>query len=192
MKSARIQAILTARTKLGQDPIYLDIETTGLERNGEIVELCLVDSSGRILFDSLVKPSRSIPHDAIRIHGITDEMVKEQPTWLELWPQIEPLIAGRTIGIYNAEFDLRMIQQTHYRYRLPWPPSVAFSHFCIMKLYAQYFGEWNSARRTYRWQSLENAGRQCRIPIPNSHRARDDTFLARAVLQFIAADPSAS
>jgi DNA polymerase-3 subunit epsilon len=190
MNRARTQAILTAREKLALHPVYLDTETTGLVRDSEIVEVCLIDENGEVLFESLVRPTRPVPPDAMRIHGITNEMLKSKPTWLVTWPRIEQLIAGRTVGIYNAEFDLRMMQQTHSRYRMPWPPAVTFDHFCIMKLYAQYFGDWNPARSSYRWHSLESAGRQCRIPLLNSHRAIDDTLLARAVLQHIASDSS--
>jgi len=76
-----------------------------------------------------------------------------------VWPKLENVLAGGR-GIYNAEFDLRMIQQTHARFRMPFT-SLSFSYFCIMKLYAQYYGEWNRARGGYRWHSLEDAGRQC-------------------------------
>lgn len=55
-----------------------------------------------------------------------------------------------------------------------------------MELYARYYGSWNERYSSYRWQSLENAGSQCGIAIPNSHRAKDDTLLARAVLLHMA------
>jgi hypothetical protein len=49
-----------------------------------------------------------------------------------------------------------------------------------MKLYADFIG-------SRRWQRLEEAGRQCRLELPNSHRAKDDTLLARAVFQYMVA-----
>ena len=71
------------------------------------------------------------------------------------------------------------------RVRVRWEPDAA-DPFCIMLLYAQYYGEWNRGRGTYRWHSLENAGRQARIQLPNTHRAKDDAALTRAILHFIA------
>ena len=56
-----------------------------------------------------------------------------------------------------------------------------------MKLYAQFRGDWNPRARDYRWYSLDDARWQCGLELPNAHRACADTLLARAVLQFIAA-----
>jgi DNA polymerase-3 subunit epsilon len=174
----RISAIQAARRHCEARPVYLDTETTGMDNGSEIVEICILDDDGSPLLDSLVRPLRPIPWDVCQIHHITDDMVCEAPTWLELWPKVAGILAGRVVGIYNAEFDLRLMRQSHRAHRLPWQPPV-FSSFCIMKLYAQYYG-------AYRWLSLERAGRECRISLPNAHRARADTLLARAVLHYIA------
>ena len=178
-------AIKTARALLEQKPVYLDTETTGLERSDEIVELAIVDFDGSVLLDSLVHPTTSIPFGATRVHHITDGMVAGAPTWAALWPQIGAVLAGRVTAIYNAEFDIRLMTQTARKAGIPWtPPNQAGA--CIMELYARYFGEWNDYRQSFAWQSLEKAARQCRIALPNTHRAKDDALLARAVLQYMA------
>ena len=186
--NARGQAIQIAREKLALNPLYLDTETTGREQSSEIIEISIIDDVGQVVFESLVKPTRLIPLEVTRIHGITNEMVKGSPNWMSVWPHVRDVLTGQIVGIYNAEFDLRMIKQTLEKFRMAWTIPENFSSFCIMKLYAQYRGEWNNMRGAYRWHSLENAGRQCRIPLPNSHRARDDSLLARAVLHYMAAD----
>lgn len=183
--SARAQATSLALAALASRPLYLDTETTGLGAGAEIVEVCLLEADGSVLLTSLVRPQRPIPADVVRIHGISDAEVVAAPTWPELWPQIAELIEGRRLAIYNADFDLRMMRQTHAAYGLPWERHERQS-LCIMKLYAQFRGDWNASYRSYRWHSLENAGRQCAIPLPNSHRALDDARLARAVLHAIA------
>jgi DNA polymerase III epsilon subunit-like protein len=188
MIDSRQQAIQIARAKLALNPLYLDTETTGRERNSEIVEICIIDDMGEVVFESLVKPSAQIPLAATRIHGITNEMVKNASSWMVLWPKVQDIITNRTVGIYNSEFDLRMIMQTLDKYRMRSSILQSFSSFCIMKLYAQYIGEWDRARGHYRWRSLEDAGRLCHIPLSNTHRARDDSLLARAVLHYMAAD----
>lgn len=184
--NSRTEAIQTARQKLELHPVFLDTETTGTDRSSEIIEFCIINHDGQLLFDSLVKPSVSIPFQAMQIHGITNEMVKTAPPWYRIWPEIESMLIGRAVGIYNAEFDLRMIQQTHARYRMPWRPAQLGSSFCIMKLYAQFYGDWDAMRGSYRWHSLDAAGRQMRIPLRNTHRALDDALLAREVLHAIA------
>ena len=174
----RKQAIQKAREYKAVRPVFLDTETTGLDQSAEIIEICIVDYDDAVLLDTLVRPSGKIPLDAVQIHGITNEMVKGAPTWLEVWPSVQAILQGKYIGIYNVEFDQRMLRQTNQIYSIAWEyPSLRF--FDVMKLYADYSG-------AQRFASLEAAGRQCGIAIPNSHRARDDTRLLRALFNFIA------
>jgi DNA polymerase-3 subunit epsilon len=167
-----------AREYLAVPHIFLDTETTGLDSRAQIIEICVIDRDGKVLVDSLVRPEGSIPQDAIRIHGITDEMVNTAPTWPEVWPLVEGVLNGRYLIAYNADFDRRMMQQSHQRYGLPWLlPQGRFID--VMKLYSEYRGQ-------SRWVSLDVAGRQCGIPLPNAHRAQADTLLVQALLQYIA------
>jgi len=184
--SARIQAIQIARQKLMLEPLYLDTETTGIGPNAELVEICVLDDFDQVLFSSLVKPLQTIPADAIQIHGITNEMVRNAPVWVDIWPQVSAILDNRLVGVYNADFDARLIKQTLSKYRLSWQSKPNTQFFCIMKLYAQFRGEWNYAHQNYRWHSLEKAGFYSKLPLPNSHRACDDTRLARAILHHIA------
>lgn len=77
-----------------------------------------------------------------------------------------------------------MMQQSHARYRLPWKENL--NTFDLLKLYAEYRGEWDPRRRSYRYHSLANAGRQCNITLPNAHRTTADTLLTRALLHYLA------
>ena len=184
-EQARREAIAAAQIKVNRRPVYLDTETTGLNPTDQIVEICLIEADGSSLFESLVKPTGRIPYDATRVHGITEAMVANAPTWPEIWPQVSAALAGRQLGIYNEEYDLRLMRQSHRVHGLDWP-TPEFTSFCIMKLYAQFRGEWDARRGNYRWHSLENARMQCRLDLPNAHRARADALLARAVLQYMA------
>ena len=184
--SARSEAIAIAQQKLDLTPIYLDTETTGIDKTSEIIEIAIIDHTGTTIFHSLVKPSRPIPADVIKIHGITNEMVKDAPSWYNVWPEVYRLVQGKVIGIYNAEYDQRLILQTNGRYGLSSSLETNANTFCIMKLFAQYYGEWDRGRSAYRWQSLDSARMHCNIPIPNSHRALEDARLARGVLHHMA------
>ena len=169
----RQEMIQKARQIWAARPVFLDTETTGIQNTAEIIEVGVVDTDGSTLFQSLVRPRRPVPPDATRIHGLTNAMLADAPTWLQIWPQLEALLRNRQVGAYNAEFDLRMLQQTHLANGMRWnSPSIRF--FCIMKMYADYAG-------MHKWARLEEAGQQLRIPLPNSHRAIDDTLLAREV-----------
>ncbi len=174
-----------ARQLLGSQPLFLDTETTGVRSSAEVIEICLIDHRGEVLLNSLVRPRLPIPAESTQIHGISNAMVATAPTWSELWPQVQSILASQRIGIYNADFDMRLIQQTHRQQGLIWP-QIQIEPFCIMLLYAQFYGDWDVQRNGYRWQSLEKARHRFNLPLPNSHRAKDDALLARAVLEQIA------
>lgn len=174
------RAVLLARQYALADPLFLDTETTGLHSRAEIIEICVLDSSGAVLLDTLVRPTGPIPWDAIEIHGITNELVHSAPPWPEVWQQVEETMRGRYVGIYNADFDMRMMRQSHSMQNLSWGKQ-SFNPFCIMKLYAQFYGQKGGTYSSPRWQSLTNAARQCGIPMPKAHRALADTRTAMAV-----------
>ncbi len=182
--SARNHAIRQAQGYWQQRPLFLDTETTGKYTDtAEIVEISVVDHEGAVLLDTLVKPKKRIPAEVIAIHGITNDMVRGAPAWPDVWPAVERLIAGRCVGIYNAAYDVPVMQGCHRRAGLAWAPGCA-TFFCVMKLYAQFRGE-PGLYGDYRWHKLEEAGRHCRIDLPNCHRTLGDSLLARAVLEYV-------
>lgn len=189
--AARREAIREAQALLRTRPLYLDTETTGTGPNAEVIEIGILDDDERELFSSLVRPRGAIDPAAARVHGITPEMLANAPSWADIWPAAQAVLEGQRVGVYNAEFDLRLMKQTHIRAWLRWTlPETNF--FCLMKLYARFYGDWDPRRGSYRWQSLEMAGRQCHISLPNAHRAVDDCRLTRALLHHMASDAGAA
>jgi len=182
--NARTEAIETARQWLEQKPLYLDTETTGIGPKDEIIEIGIIDYNGEVLYETLVKPVGMVSPDAYRVHGISNKMLEPASRWMRVWLEVEPILSNRVVAIYNADFDLRLIQQSHqhYKIRADFPGNPV----CVMKLYAKYYGEYNPRTMDYKWQSLENAGRQCGISLPNSHHAIDDVLLTRALLEHMA------
>ena len=186
MNSPRTEAIHTAQEWLTLRPVYLDTETTGIGPGDEIIEIGIIDEAGAVLFESLVRPVGRVSPEAFRTHAIGDAMLSSAPRWMTVWPQVAAVLTGRAVCIYNADFDLRIIQQTHARYKMRWVEPEGASFICAMKLYAQYYGEWNSKTMNYRWQSLDNARRQCGLSLPNAHRSVADCLLTRALLHYLA------
>lgn len=170
--------------------LFCDTETTGLGRNSEVVEIALVDINENIVFQSLVKPSKPISKEAIAVHGITNAMVANAPTFADIWDKFQSLVKNKDIYFYNEVFDLQAIKNSvckafgypHatikfndlFKAPLLKPPKV----HCLMEEYASYWGEWSDYHQSYRWQKLVNACHQQRIPIhdiPN-HRAAGDAI----------------
>jgi DNA polymerase-3 subunit epsilon len=185
--SPRQQAVELACKVIAQQPVYLDTETTGLESSDEIVEISIVNHEGQVLFNSLVRPTQPIPAKATSIHGITNEEAQKGTPWPFVWQQIRPLLMNKTIVAYNSDFDYRMLQQSHARHKLPWKDRLYF--FDLLKLYAQWRGEWDPQRRSWRYFSLDAAGKSAKIELPNAHRATADTLLTRALLHYLAGTP---
>ena len=181
------QVMQLVRQKLAEKPVYIDTETTGITRTDEILEIVIVDWDGSVLFESFIRPQKPIPPESTAIHGITSDMVEKARPWPIAWQQIRPLVAGRLLAIYNAEFDMRMMQQSLEQYRLPWREN--FDTLDIMDLFSQFIGEWDPNRKALRRYRLEQAGKYFKIPIPNAHHALEDTLLARAVLHSMAGLP---
>ena len=121
------------------DFVVLDTETTGLDSHAEIVEISIIDKQGRVLFDSLIKPKKPIPRDAQRIHGISNMTVSTAPSWAGVYNQVKEILTapGRTVVIYNADYDVRIIQQTC---RLHGLNMFDFNSTCLMLQYAKFWG----------------------------------------------------
>lgn len=100
-----------------RDPIFVDTETTGLNRkkDDKVIEICAVDIFGKVLINELVNPEREIPEDAIKIHGITNEMVSGKPKLYETTAikQLDYYSKNqRPIIFYNARYDMTIISQS--------------------------------------------------------------------------------
>lgn len=183
--AANPEVVAHTRKILAYDPIFIDTETTGFSSQDVVIEIGVVDASGQTLFESLYKPAIPIPPDSIAVHGITEAMVVNAPGWKDTWADLEKVLTGRFIGMYNAEFDLRMMKQTHARYWMDWSLKDNY-FFCVMRMYAAFYGQISSTGRGYRLHKLEAAGADCGIPLPNSHRAVDDARLTAALFKVMA------
>jgi len=182
---ANPKVLQRARQILALDPLFIDTETTGFSPDDVVIEIGVVDLRGRTLYESLFKPAIPIPPDSIAVHGITEDMVAGSPSWKDTWPDLMGVLKGRMVGMYNLDFDLRMMKQTHERYWLDWPMDDR-RFFCVMKLYAAFYGQPSPRGRGYRFHKLEAAGAACGIPLPNSHRAVDDALLTAELFKYMA------
>jgi len=173
--------IKKTRATLELLPIYLDTETTGLDGEAEICEISILDSQGEPILDTLVKPTQPIPWEAERIHGISDEMVANAPSFAELLPQINIILKeAEAIIIYNKAFDTRLLRQSAQAHGMDFN-SPRGKTTCAMIDYAAYVGQWNDKRKSYRWHSLNVAASQQGITTADLHRAKADAELTRLV-----------
>jgi DNA polymerase III subunit epsilon len=148
---AHDKAVTDAKAWLENADLILDTETTGLGDKDQIIQIGIINLSGNVLLDTLIKPTIPIPPAATAIHGITDETVASAPTFADVYPRLIEIVTGKTIIVYNADFDAAMLYNDCGRHNLP---RIVLKTRCAMNLYARYFGEWSDYWKSYQWQSL--------------------------------------
>jgi DNA polymerase III subunit epsilon len=166
---------------LKDEPLILDTETTGVGEDDEVIEVCLMSHTGDVLLSTLVRPSKSIPEEASKINGIYDNDILTSPTWNEVHADLSRLIAGKTVIMYGADFDVRLMEQTAREYDLP---PLNFRPECAMVLFA----EWNGERKGdgYRWMKLVWAANYFDINVEGAHRAEADCMMTLEVVKRMA------
>lgn len=107
--SAQGKAVHWARRMLQPGvAVVLDTETHALW--GRVMEVAAVDAAtGEVLLESLVNPQAPVTEDTLGVHGISDAMVADAPTWDVVLPELLRVTAGRKILAYNADYDRTVI-----------------------------------------------------------------------------------
>jgi len=97
--------------------IFLDTETTGLsaENGDRVIEIGCVELLHRKLTGNnlhfYLNPERDSHEDALRVHGITNEFLKDKPKFAEVVDQFLEYIEGAEIIIHNAPFDIGFLNK---------------------------------------------------------------------------------
>ena len=97
--------------------ILLDTETTGFDPHtgDRIVEIGAVELLKRKLthnnYHQYVFPERSVPQDAIDVHGITDAFLKDKPLFSAIVEDFMEYVSGAELIIHNAPFDVGFINK---------------------------------------------------------------------------------
>jgi DNA polymerase-3 subunit epsilon len=97
--------------------IFLDTETTGLsaENGDRVIEIGCVELLHRKLTGNnlhfYLNPERDSHEDALRVHGITNEFLKDKPKFGEVVDQFLEYIAGAEVIIHNAPFDVGFLNK---------------------------------------------------------------------------------
>lgn len=167
--------------------VILDTETTGLNRWDEIVEIAVINSDGHTLLSTYVKPANPIPAEATRIHGITDEMVADAPNFAFVVPSLVNVLTGMNVIVYNAIYDRKMLHQSAEANGLEKTDWKTLSRWwCAMESFAEVYGEWNSYRQSYKWQSLNTACRHYGMIPSAAHSALGDCLMTLQVCKKMA------
>lgn len=100
--------------------VFFDLETTGInivtDRIVEISYLKIYPNGKEESETSLINPTIPIPEKATEIHGISDEDVKDKPTFAEYAKTLSKIIEGCDLAGYNSnKFDIPLLAEEMLR-----------------------------------------------------------------------------
>ena len=97
--------------------IVLDTETTGLSAEGgdRIIEIGCVELLARKLTGNnlhfYLNPERNSHEDALKVHGISNEFLRDKPKFAAVADELLDYLAGAEIIIHNAAFDVGFLNK---------------------------------------------------------------------------------
>ncbi len=97
--------------------IVLDTETTGLSAEGgdRIIEVGCVELLNRKLTGNnkhfYLNPERDSHEDALKVHGISNEFLRDKPKFIEVADELMDYLQGAEIIIHNAAFDVGFLNK---------------------------------------------------------------------------------
>ena len=99
--------------------IVLDTETTGLDPDDghKIIEIGCIEILNRNItnntFHKYINPNREIDVEASKIHGLTNNFLKDKPVFEEIYQELKEYISNSPIIIHNAPFDIGFLKKEH-------------------------------------------------------------------------------
>lgn len=102
--------------------IFYDLETTGkspaVDRIVEIFAIKLHPDGSQEELHRYLNPTVPIPPEATAVHGISDEMVADKPTFAELAEELTAFFTGCDLGGYNVKgFDVHLLIEEFARHQ---------------------------------------------------------------------------
>jgi DNA polymerase III subunit epsilon len=97
--------------------IVLDTETTGLSAEGgdRIIEIGCVELLARKLTGNnkhfYLNPERDSHEDALKVHGISNEFLRDKPKFAAVADELVEYLSGAEIIIHNAAFDVSFLNK---------------------------------------------------------------------------------
>jgi len=106
--------------------IVLDTETTGMDPldGHRMVEIGCVELENHIptgrTYHQYINPERDVPAEVVAVHGLTNEILKDEPTFGEVVGDFLDFIGDDSmLVIHNAEFDMKFINAELQQFGFP-------------------------------------------------------------------------
>lgn len=158
------------------DMVVLDIETTGGSHlYDRITEIALVRIEGGEIvgtWQTLINPGRGIPYTITHLTGITDEMVKDAPTFEEIAPVLYQHLEGMTLAAHNVRFDYGFLKAEYQRIEA----TLRLRTLCTVRLSRSMFPD-------HRGHGLDAIMQRHGLTTNARHRAMGDVILVLEYLE---------
>jgi DNA polymerase III alpha subunit (gram-positive type) len=115
----------------------LVIDTTGIQKNSDILRVTIVDTQDDIVFDRVVQPVRQPGEANTAYTGITTAQLADAPTLREIWSELQVALSGRYVLAYNWEWLTSRLRENARAFELP---SLTIAGECLMERASRYYG----------------------------------------------------
>ena len=170
----------TASTRMANITfVIFDTETTGFSpAKDRLVEIGAVKvRNGKKLGEKtwLINPQRYIPWYVQQVHNITIEMLKDCPTFDQVYPEFLEFIDGSVLIAHNAPFDIRMMSAEAARAEMPAPKNAVFDSLAL-------FRNWYPDLKSHQLGDIVDLLEISRDGM-QAHRATDDSLFVYLAIQ---------
>lgn len=152
--------------------LYFDLEYAN-SKNQSICQMGLLSEyfpSGEPIFperEIYINPEDGFEDNCIRIHGITNEKIKNEPNFPTVWEEIEPYFTNSIVIGHNvAAADINVLLKNCNRYKIGLPE---IHYICTLDLAKKYISTYNVQN-----YSLSTLCKYFDIDIADGHNAFDD------------------
>jgi DNA polymerase III epsilon subunit-like protein len=132
------EQILWAQTIIAMPALrFLEIDTTGLEREDEICRISLVDGIGRLADDFLIRPKhRQLTDEASYKNGLKADDLARAPLLSDVWSDIADSLRGTYILSFNQDWDRERLKEAADRTGFP---PICLVGECLQRRATQYY-----------------------------------------------------
>jgi DNA polymerase-3 subunit epsilon len=157
--------------------VILDTETTGLHvtQGHRIIEIGCVELINRKLtgkhYHQYINPQREVEAGALAVHGITDDFLRDKPTFNVIVHKFMEFVDGAELIIHNAAFDIGFIDAELTSLKKSWKPITDYCHVVDTLLLARqmHVGQRNSLDALCKRYGIDNSQRELHGALLDAH-----------------------
>ena len=167
------------------DFVAIDFETANEKRSSACAIGLTTVRNGNIVdsFSRLIRPPElRFSFWNTNVHGLTENDVKDSPTFDELWPELLPLLDNQLVVAHNASFDVSVLRHSLHAVSIPIPQ---LTYLCSVHLSRSVWPELVSHSLGFLAESL------C-IPLDHHDACSDSRASAEIVLRSLQKTQSTS